>query len=109
MRNEFKTFLISKGMTSKSSERNTRGTSEDYAWRIFNIAKFHGMSWEVLSQNLNVIMPKYMPGGEFQDYGKRSHESFINALRYFREFVGSQLKNSKTPTVSQNKRKWLWA
>ena len=107
MRNEFKTFLISKGMTARSAN-GSRGTSSDYAWRIFNIIKNEKLgSWEVLAQNLNVILPKYMPGGEFQDYGKRSHESFINALRYFREFVGNRLNQPKTPAAHQKRRFWF--
>jgi hypothetical protein len=102
MRQEFIQFLINKGLTAKTE--TSRGTSDDYAFRIFHICnKIEFCGWENLALNINEILPEYEMGGSKFGIGKQSHTSFIQALRYFREFASL----IKIPQASQKRWK-LW-
>lgn len=103
MRKMFMKYLGENHNMTLVSPSGSRGSSQDYAFRVAHICKIENIGWETLAANINVILPKYERGGEQKEQGKRSHESYINALKYFRLYVGEQVANKTTPKT-QNKR-----
>ena len=105
MRKEFKKFLIETKHLPEFSVSGARSTSADYPWRISHICnKIEKIGWETLCLTINEILPQYEMGGEKFGIGKQSHTSFIQALRYFREFSVML----KQPQQSKTRRKWFW-
>ena len=106
MRKEFKKFLIEKKNLPEFSVSGARSTASDYPFRIAHICKIENMGWDNLAANLNIIIPQYEIGGEKFGVGRRSHTSFIQALRYFRVFVREQVNVGQSSKSVQNQRKW---
>ena len=106
MRQEFKAWLINVQHLPEFSPSGSRSTGSDYPWRIAQICKSRSMCWETLSDNIGSIILEYDHFGDMRDTGKRSHESVINALRYFKSFVGEQPKKTNSPNSAQKRRWW---
>lgn len=97
MQAEFKNWLISQGFKEYSASGN-RSTVLDYLFRINKICQEEGLTWVMLSNNIDLILPLYETGGEKHQFGKRSHESVLNALRNFKKFATT----STSHKTSQN-------
>jgi len=74
-------------------ERNYRpSTSYDYAkTRVPKICEKEEISVEKLADNIRHYVEKYGVGGSEQEFGKKSHSSYICALKRFEEFIGSKI------------------
>lgn len=86
MLNKFREYLISKGFKEYSAN-NSPSTCIDYCWRISKIIEKEGITIEQLSADINKYLEQYDRLGDKWTIGRRSHESYINALRQFRKFL----------------------
>ena len=59
----------------------------EYCWRIQKICEKENMTIDNLAENITTILKQYDKAGEKWCIGRRSHESYINALRNFRKFM----------------------
>ena len=107
MKKEFRQWLVEVKHLNEYSPAGSRSTAIDYPWRIGHICKVEGINWEQLALDIDIIAPKYNKNGVMGDVGKSSHESFINAIRYFKEFAGKRSENKTSPKTSQKRWK-LW-
>ena len=82
----FRQFLISKGYKEYSANANPSSVL-DYCWRISKIIEKEGITLESLSRSIEHYINLYGRTGEKWCIGRRSHESYINALKQFRKFV----------------------
>ena len=88
MENEFKMYLIIQGY-SEFTRSGHRSTVYDYIMRINRILQWEDMSWNELADNILTVISKYDIGGEKEDIGKKSHNSYICALRAYQQFIKS--------------------
>lgn len=86
MKNRFKEYLICNGYKETTPSGNP-STVYDYIKRIDKICEWENLSWEKLAANIEILLPSYDVGGEKEEYGYKSHNAVINALRRFSEFV----------------------
>lgn len=90
MEEKFKEYLISKGYKQIIPSGNP-STVYDYTKRINKVCEWENSTWEQLASDIQIILPLYDVGGKKEDLGRKSHNSAINALRRFSEFVKSSL------------------
>lgn len=107
MQKEFRQWLVNVKHLNEYSPTGSRSTAIDYPWRISRICHAENLSWEQLAAYIDIIAPKYNKTGVMANIGKSSHESFINAIRYFKEFAGERTKSRTSPKTSQKRWK-LW-
>jgi len=89
MLDKFEKYLAKRGY-SEVTPSGQPSTTYDYAKsRIPKICKREGISVEQLAGNIRHYVEKYDDGGSESEFGKKSHNSFINALKRFEEFVNS--------------------
>lgn len=86
MLENFKRYLIQQGYSEFTPSGNP-STVYDYGKRINKICERERISIEQLANNINVYVEKYGTLGSDAEFGKRSHSSFINALKRFEEFM----------------------
>ena len=86
MLKEFENYLINRGYKAYSVNVNP-STAIDYAWRIAKICEREHYTAKQLADNITTILKQYDKTGEKWCVGKRSHESYINALKHFRKFA----------------------
>ena len=86
MLNKFQAYLVSKGYKEFSANSNP-STAMDYCWRIGRIIEKEGITLEELSSDIQKYLEEYGRQGQKWIVGRRSHESYINALKQFRKFV----------------------
>ena len=86
MLNKFQAYLVSKGYKEFSANHNP-SSAIDYRWRLEKICLREGMTEEQLAENITTVLKQYDKSGEKWCVGRRSHESYINALKQFRKFV----------------------
>ena len=86
MLEKFKQYLVACGL-KEYSPNGSPSTAVDYKWRLEKICLREGMTEQQLADNINNVLEEYDRAGEKWCVGRRSHESYINALRHFRKFV----------------------
>ena len=86
MLEKFQKFLIQKGY-KEFSVNGSPSTVIDYAWRLEKICLRENITEEQLADNITNILKQYDKTGDKWMIGKRSHESYINALKQFRKFA----------------------
>ena len=86
MLNQFRNYLINKGY-KEFSANGTPSTAIDYVWRIEKVIEKENMTEQQLIENITIILKQYDKAGEKWCIGRRSHESYINALKQFRKFL----------------------
>lgn len=82
---EFKNFLIKKGYSEFTPTGNP-STVYDYIKRVEKICNRENISIYSLSKDISFYVDKYGPAGSESEFGKRSHNAFISALKRFEEF-----------------------
>jgi len=82
----FKQFLIEKGY-SVITPSGKPSTVYDYIKRIEKIIERENISIMSLAENINFYVEKYGSYGNEAEFGKKSHNAFISALKRFQEFV----------------------
>ncbi len=85
MLENFKKYLIQKGYSEYTPSGNP-STAYDYVKRINKICERERISINQLADNIHNYVKKYDTGGSEEDFGKKSHSAFINALKRFEEF-----------------------
>ena len=86
MKDKFKDFLISQGYKEYTPNGN-KSTVYAYTVCIERIIEWENMTWESLKNNISATVSKYDIGGEKEEMGKKSHNSYISALKAFEKFV----------------------
>ena len=86
MLENFKIYLIKQGY-SESTPSGKPSTVYDYGKRIERICEREGISINQLADNIDVYVKKYDTFGSEVEFGKRSHNSYISALKRFEEFM----------------------
>ncbi len=82
----FRQYLINKGYKEFSASNNP-STCEDYTYRLSRLLVAENITLDELSSNIQKYIDLYGRTGEKWCVGRRSHESYINALKQFRKFV----------------------
>jgi hypothetical protein len=85
MLESFKRYLIEQGYSEYTPSGNP-STVYDYEKRIEKICEREGISVQQLADNIGVYVKKYDTFGSEEEFGKRSHNAFICALKRFEEF-----------------------
>ena len=88
MKNAFENFLIEKGYSLVTPSGNP-STVYDYIKRIDKICKWEDKTWQELVDDIDAVLSQYDVGGVKEEYGNKSHNAVINALRRFKEFIDS--------------------
>ena len=86
MLNQFQAYLVQRGYKEFSASGNP-SSALDYRWRLKQVCLREGMTAEQLADNITTVLKQYDKTGDKWMIGKRSHESYINALKQFRKFV----------------------
>lgn len=86
MLNQFQAYLVQKGYKEFSVSGNP-STAIDYSWRVAKVCEKENYTVKQLADNINTILEQYGHCGQKWTIGRRSHESYINALKQFRKFV----------------------
>jgi hypothetical protein len=89
MKDSFERYLIEQGYKVTIPAGNP-STVYDYIKRIDKVCDWENMTWSELANNIGKIVAEYDVGGSKEDYGRKSHNAVINALRRFYEFVDKQ-------------------
>lgn len=82
----YKSYLIQQGYKEYTPSHNA-STVIDYTKRIKKICQKENISIEKLANNIGDYVYKYGSLGSETEFGKRSHSSYINALKRFEEFI----------------------
>ena len=82
MLEKFKTYLIRRGY-KEFTPTGKPSTAYDYTKRVNKICSREAITVEYLAENISFYIDKYGPTGNDSAFGKRSNNSFINALRRF--------------------------
>lgn len=89
MKTQFKNYLINRGYKVTTLSGNP-STVYDYLKRIDKVCEWENMSWSELATEIVEVILKYDVGGSKEEFGKRSHNAVISALKRFGEFVKTQ-------------------
>lgn len=82
---KFKAYLIKQGY-SELTPSGKPSTVYDYAKRILKICEREGVTINQLAENINHYVDKYGEFGVEYEFGKRSNNAFISALKRYEEF-----------------------
>lgn len=85
MLENFRRYLVQQGYSEYTPSGNP-STVYDYLKRIEKICERERISIKQLSDNIGYYVKKYGTFGSEEDFGKRSHNAFISALKRFEEF-----------------------
>lgn len=85
MREKFYNYLVEAGYR-EYTDKGRKSTVYSYCNRIDLICELEGLSWEEMPNMIAAILPKYDVGGIYEEFGKKSNYTAINALRAFAEF-----------------------
>lgn len=93
MKETFYNYLLGLGYKD-STPSGAPSTIPQYVNGIEKIIAWeHLGNWEQLVQNLPILLDKYDIGGEKAHLGAIGHNTIINSLRRFAEFVVTMMKN----------------
>ena len=82
----FKQYLINKGYKEYSANLSP-STAIDYPWRISKIVEKENITLEQLSADIQKYLELYGRTGEKWCVGRKSHESYLNALIQYKNFM----------------------
>lgn len=86
MLEDFKDYLIEQGY-SQFTPSGKPSTVYDYMKRVEKICDREGINTKKLSENISFYVDKYGPTGNEAEFGSRSHNAYISALKKFEDFV----------------------
>lgn len=86
MLEDFKDYLIGQAY-SEFTPSGKPSTVYDYMKRVEEICEREGVTTKQLSKNISLYVKKYGPTGNEAEFGKRSHNAYISALKKFEDFV----------------------
>lgn len=85
MLESFKSYLIQQGYSEYTPSGNP-STVYDYVKRVEKICERERISIKQLADNISFYVEKYDTFGSEAEFGKKSHNAFISALKRFEEF-----------------------
>lgn len=85
MLENFRKYLIQQGYSEFTPSGNP-STVYDYGKRVNKICDRENISLNKLASNIGNYVEKY-DSGEEKEFGSRSHNAYINALKRFKEFM----------------------
>ncbi|MDO6739481.1 hypothetical protein [Wenyingzhuangia sp. 2_MG-2023] len=88
MLEKFKLYLIENGYSEFTPSGNP-STAYDYMKRVEKIRSKENITIKDLAENISFYTDKYGPFGIEAEFGKKSHNAFINALKRFEEFISN--------------------
>ena len=83
---QFRNFLIQRGFKEYSASGRT-STCYDYCYRLCKLIEKEGITLEKLSSEIQKYLEEYGRQGPKWIIGKKSHESYYNAIKQFNKFV----------------------
>ncbi len=86
MLENFKRYLIQQGYSEFTPSGNP-STVYDYAKRVQKICERENISFSKLADNIDFYVKRYDSFGDEADFGKKSHNAYISALKKFKEFI----------------------
>ncbi len=86
MLENFMTFLIEEGY-SEFTPSGKPSTVYDYVKRVEKICNRENINIKDLYKNIGFYVDRYGPLGNEAEFGMKSHNAFICALRKFEEYV----------------------
>lgn len=86
MLEKFKDYLVQQGY-SKFTPSGNPSTVYDYMRRVEKIRERENITVKKLAENIGIYVEKYGPTGNEAEFGAKSHNAFISALRRFQDFV----------------------
>lgn len=86
MLENFKDYLVEQGYSEFTPSGNP-STAYDYMKRVEKICDREGISIKKLADNISFYVDKYGPTGNEAEFGRKSHNAFISALRKFADFI----------------------
>lgn len=87
----YREYLIASGY-SVETPSGKPSVVDAYIRAVKRIMKDEGLTWSSLKMHISSIVPIYDKGGAKEDEGAQQHDTYINALRRFEDFV-----NNSTP------------
>jgi hypothetical protein len=86
MLDRFKEYLVEKDYKSTTPSGNP-STVYDYAKRVQRVCNRENISERKLAEDISLYVEKYDINGQEAEYGKRSHNAVISALKRYEEFT----------------------
>ena len=86
----FEEYLIASGY-SIETPTGKPSVVQSYIRAVNKIMKNEGLTWNSLKTNIDVIVALYGKGGAKESEGLEQHETYINALRRFEDFVNNSI------------------
>ena len=86
MLENFKQYLIDQGYSEFTPSGNP-STAYDYMKRVEKICDRERITIKKLADNISYYVDKYGPTGNEAEFGRKSHNAFISALKKFEDFV----------------------
>lgn len=86
MLENFKNYLVGQGY-SEFTPSGKPSTVYDYMKRIEKICNRESITTKRLADNICFYVYKYGPTGNEAEFGRKSHNAFISALRKFEDFL----------------------
>ena len=87
MLENFKNYLIDEGYREYTKHSGKPSTVYDYVKRVEKICERENISIHKLSENISFYVEEYGPTGNESEFGKKSHNAFISALKQFQNFL----------------------
>jgi len=88
MEKQFEAFLIRKGYKQFTAS-GLPSTVYAYLKSIDKICEWERVSWQNLAANISVYLRQYDVGGIKEELGRKSHNTYISALKQFAEFLAA--------------------
>lgn len=104
MKTEFQNWLVENANLTLRSPSGSRGSAVDYAYRVGRICREQSIGWDDMLIQIGDVLKLYSAGGDKFGFGKGSHESYLNSLRYFKRYAGEILQNRTSPKSRQKSR-----
>ncbi len=100
---EFKNYLIEQGY-SESTPSGKPSTVSDYINRVSKISERESASVPNLAKDISFYVEKYGPTGKESEFGKKSHNSYISALKQFENFLSEMARIKEEKRKKKEKR-----
>lgn len=86
MLEKFRTFLIGQEY-SEVTPSGKPSTVYDYEKRIKRICERENVSINEFANNIEYYVDQYGPDGKDADFGRKSHNAYISAIRKYAEYL----------------------
>ena len=85
----YRDYLVEDGYSDLTPQGNP-STATDYSKRVKRIIERENISITQLSNNIDFYIEDYGPKGNNSEYGKKSNNAYISALKQFKKFLNNK-------------------